>query len=85
MLATLEPSSVKQGLERPDMARKKPPTKTVRVHLDVAAMIDTCAGAERRPVPEWLSDLLRPLLKERIAKSVAALIGEDLQPRKRKQ
>ena len=46
---------------------KKPPTKTVRVHTDVAFLIDVCAAADGvgRDVPGWLSDLLRPLLQEK--------------------
>jgi len=57
-----------------EMARKKPPTKTVRVHSDVAQMIDTCAAAEGVGAPEWLSALLRPILLERLPRAVDLLL-----------
>lgn len=58
------------------MSKKpKPPTKTVRVHLDVADMIDTCAAAESKGAPEFLSELLRPLLLERLPKAVDILLS----------
>lgn len=62
--------------------RPKPPTKTIRVHLDVARMIDTCAAAEGKQAPEWLSELLRPILLERIPKSVDRLVRD---PSRRKK
>jgi len=66
-----------------DMARtKKPATKTVRVHVDVARLIDTCAGAEGRPAPEWLSELLRPILRDRVPRSVGQLMDGETRKKK---
>jgi hypothetical protein len=62
------------------MDRKKPPTKTVRVHTDVAQMVDTCSAAEGVAAPEWLSALLRPILQERLPKAVEKLLQKGDRP-----
>lgn len=48
---------------------KKPATKTIRVHADIAFLIDVCAASEGagRDVPDWVSSLLRPILQNKAA------------------
>ena len=59
----------------PDMARPtKPATKTIRVHVDVARLIETCASAEGLPASDWVSEFLRPLLRDRLPRAVGELM-----------
>jgi hypothetical protein len=57
--------------------KKKPPTKTIRVPVEIARMIDACAGAEGMDTPAFVSEVLGPILRERIPKSVESLLGQD--------
>lgn len=55
-----------RGMERTMPRQKKAPTTTVRVRLRIKHMIDTLAAADQTPAPDWLSDLLDPILTEKI-------------------
>lgn len=85
MSATISPVDQQPRFEMPDsMGRKpKPPTKTLRVHVDVEQMAQACAKMDGVPAPEWVSSLLRPILQERLRRSAERLAGDD-KPKRRK-
>lgn len=83
LAATLTQTQAHEGGQL--VAKKKPPTKTVRVHEDVAQMVDTCSAAEGVSAPEWLSELLRPILRERLPGAVEKLLRMGDEPPKRRR
>jgi predicted HicB family RNase H-like nuclease len=56
--------------------RMKRPTKNVRVSEDVLAMINIAAAAEGQSPPDFLSDLLRPILRQRIPGAVERIVAD---------
>src|SRR5262245_20862368 len=66
-----------------DMAKKMEPTKPVRVHIAVAELAEKLAPIFGKSVPDFVSDLLRPILNDMRQEAAARLLDEK-PPHKKK-
>lgn len=48
----------------PTMAKSKKPTKPVRIHADVAELLEMLATIYKQSLPDFISDQLRPVLRK---------------------
>ncbi len=58
------------------MPRGRVPTKPVRLHLDVAELAEQLAGVFKKSVPDFTSDLLRPILLQK-KQEAAQMLSEN--------
>lgn len=72
---------LKTGMRDGHLGTKKPETKPVRLHVDVAELAERLAGAFGKSTPDYLSELLRPMLEQERARAAESLMGE---PKKRR-
>lgn len=49
---------------RDEVARSKEPTKPVRIHQDVAELVEMLAPIYKQSVPDFISDQLRTVLRK---------------------
>lgn len=63
------------------MPKKNEQTKPVRVHRDVAEMAEKLSRIFDESTPDFLSDILRPILEEKRKEAVKALDKDKLWPR----
>lgn len=67
----------------PTAKTPKPPTDTVRLRSDYVRRLNRLAGHAGRTLPDYLADLLGPLLDERetvMFRELAAELGKDASP-----
>lgn len=50
--------------------KKRPPTRTIRVQVDIPDLVAKAARMHNRDAPEYLSELLRPLLRRELLKAM---------------